>query len=129
MNFERKVKIGNYIRFDNGEIRKVVGVNCDDELLVDVYYKGTNYIMHIEETNIVKYGEELIDVLMPGDILKLRIQYLPEEKPYYTIFEIKDLNSKEYLDLLQQIDMCHKHIEQVLTNELFNINSYNNLEE
>ena len=57
------IKVGEYVKFKDGEIRQVIGRDEDNHLLVDINIYDGNWLTFNEEANIVKHSFNLIDLL------------------------------------------------------------------
>ena len=68
------IEVGEYIRFGynqyQGHIRKVIGRNIDNQIILDEDYDGDNYLnKYEEEHDIRKHSKNIIDVIEIGDIV------------------------------------------------------------
>ena len=59
----REYVVGKYIRFKDGEIRKVIGRDVDGHLVVDLSYKNGRWLTAFEENDIRLFGNEIIDIV------------------------------------------------------------------
>ena len=57
------IKVGEYIKFKDGEIRQVIGRDEDNHLLVDINIYGGNWLTFNEEADIVKHRFNIIDLI------------------------------------------------------------------
>ena len=63
----REYVVWKYIRFKDGEIRKVIGRDVDGHLVVDLSYKNGRWLTAFEENDIRLFGDEIIDIVEVGD--------------------------------------------------------------
>lgn len=62
-----EIKIGEYIRFKDGKIRKIINQDVDNHLIVDTYIYGGNWLTLNEQENILKHSFNIIDLVEVGD--------------------------------------------------------------
>lgn len=64
------IKTGEYIRTRKGYIRKVIGRDCDNHIVLDINFKGLSYLTEIEEKeDIVKHSKDIIYLIETGDFV------------------------------------------------------------
>lgn len=64
---EDKIEIGEYVRFKNGKIRKIIGIDKDNHYCVDINYNGAKYLTVFEVATIIKHSSNIIDLIEVGD--------------------------------------------------------------
>jgi len=106
---DKEIKIGEYIRFKDGKIRKIISQDVDNHLIVDIYIYGGNWLTLNEQKNILKHSSNIIDLIEVGDYVNGSrvVEIISEEKAVvvesqeriylYTINEedIKSIATKE----------------------------------
>ena len=108
-----EIKIGEYIRLDNGEIGKVIDIKENPKRVVYSEYGEIALC-----SSITKYSKELIDLVKPGDFVNGYIvtdKYLFAGKKPVLETEGNDTNCN---------CLCEKDIKTILTKEQFEANCY-----
>lgn len=103
------IKVGDYIRTRKGYIRKVIGRDCDNHIVLDIHLEGDNYITKIED--IIKHSKDIIDLIKEGDIIKV---YFPIKKITRKVYV--DEYFKDSLDALMKGNII---LKSILTKEQF----------
>lgn len=115
---EDKIEVGEYVRFNNGEIGKVIDIKENPSRIVYSEYGEIGLI-----SEIVKHSKQLIDLVEGGDLIIYRLRGLKHQcKGFISIY--KDARSrKENLGIdnysLEQIEII-----KILTHEQIEANCY-----
>lgn len=126
-----EIKVGEYVRFSNGKIRKIIGIDVDGHLLVDIYISGSNLLTFNEEADIVKHSKNIIDLIEIGDYVngykileiadsiyensKRILVYKNQKESYERWIYIQEFNGKIH---------TQDDITSILTKEKFESESY-----
>ncbi len=120
---DEKIKVGEYVRTDKGEIAKVTSVA--KEALKEIL--GANEYRNVEFCNtepyvygnIVKHSKQLIDLIENKDILKVKINK-------EIIFMGIDENTSDirYEELIKNIKNRDYELLEILTHQQFEANCY-----
>lgn len=118
------IEVGEYVRLESGihnGIRKIVGRDEDDHLLIDISFTGARWLTFTEEAEIEKHSKNIIDLIEVGD-------YVNGEK----VFSIeKDRFIKGQIDIFVNRDevnywgdrslslIIDKDIKSIVTKEQF----------
>ena len=61
--------IGEYARFNDGQIRRITGKDVDGYYTVDLSYHGGNWLTSFEVKEIKVHSKEFIDLVESGDYI------------------------------------------------------------
>ena len=115
---EDKIEVEEYVRFNNGEIGKVIDIKENPSRIVYSEYGEIGLI-----SDIVKHSRQLIDLIEVKDVIKYRIDNISttlETRGY--IEGIVDISDEE---MLQEIKSDKNyHILEILTKESYMANCY-----
>lgn len=115
---EDKIEVNEYVRFNNGEIGKVIDIKENPSRIVYSEYGEIGLI-----SDIVKHSKQLIDLIEVKDVIKYRIDNISttlETKGY--LEGIIDISDEE---MLQEIKSDKDyHILEILTKEQYLANCY-----
>ena len=124
---EDKIEIGEYVRIEGGYIRQVVGRDVDNHILLDIRFKGTNYLTQIEEKeDIVNHSKNIIKLIEVGDyvngMLVTTIINMDENGNYtpHTII----LCNRDKDCTLPPLKIYGKDIKSIVTHEQFESMKY-----
>ena len=67
-----EIKVGEYVRFKDGKIRKIINQDVDNHLIVDTIIYGGNWLTFNEKDNIVKHSSNIIDLIEKRRLCKRR---------------------------------------------------------
>ena len=109
-----KIEVNEYVRFNNGEIGKVIDIKENPSRIVYSEYGEIGLI-----SDIVKHSKQLIDLIEVGDIVKdeynkYEVAFVKDDKIY-----CNDYNLDDSLITLREQD-----IKAILTREQFEANCY-----
>lgn len=113
---EDKIEVNEYVRFNNGEIGKVIDIKENPSRIVYSEYGEIGLI-----SDIVKHSKQLIDLIECGDIVKIRTGL-------YSSFKYFVENEDDLLLLKEQVKQFW-NIDKILTHEQFETNCYEIKEE
>ena len=108
---EDKIEVNEYVRFNNGEIGKVIDIKENPSRIVYSEYGEIGLI-----SDIVKHSKQLIDLIECGDIVKIRTGL-------YSSFKYFVENEDDLLLLKEQVKQFW-NIDKILTHEQFEANCY-----
>lgn len=115
---EDRIEVNEYVRFNNGEIGKVIDIKEYPSRIVYSEYGEVGLI-----SDIANHSKQLIDLIEVGDIIKYRIDNISttlETKGY--IKGIVDIANEE---MLQRIKSDKNYnILEILTREQYMANCY-----
>ena len=111
---EDKIEVNEYVRFNNGEIGKVIDIKENPSRIVYSEYGEIGLI-----SDIVKHSKQLIDLIEVGDIVKdkynkYEVAFIKDDKIY-----CNDYNYDDSLVVLEE-----KDIKTILTKESYMANCY-----
>ena len=115
---EDKIELNEYVRFNNGEIGKVIDIKENPSRIVYSEYGEIGLI-----SDIVKHSKQLIDLIEVKDVIKYRINNISttlETKGY--IEGIVDISDEEMLQRIKSDK--NYHILAILTKEQMEANQY-----
>lgn len=118
-----EIKVGEYVRFLNGKIRKIIGIDVDGHLLVDIYISGSNWLTFNEEADIVKHSKNIIDLVQAGDIIRYKLKNLKHEN-LIEVKEYKKMKTGEKYLGVEGFNLEQIQILEILTKEQFARESY-----
>lgn len=112
------IEVNEYVRFNNGEIGKVIDIKENPSRIVYSKYGEIGLI-----SDIVKHSKQLIDLIEVKDVIRYRIDNISttlETKGY--LEGIIDISDEE---MLQEIKSDKDyHILEILTKEIYMANCY-----
>ena len=120
---DEKIKVGEYVRTDKGEIAKVTSVAKEalKEILGANEYRNVGFCNTEPYVygNIVKHSKQLIDLIENKDILKVKINK-------EIIFMGIDENTSDirYEELIKNIKNRDYELLEILTHQQFEANCY-----
>lgn len=111
---EDKIEVNEYVRFNNGEIGKVIDIKENPSRIVYSEYGEIGLI-----SDIVKHSKQLIDLIEVGDIVKdkytkYEVAFVKDDKIY-----CNDYNLDDSLITLREQD-----IKAILAKEQMEANCY-----
>lgn len=111
---EDKIEVNEYVRFNNGEIGKVIDIKENPSRIVYSEYGEIGLI-----SEIVKHSKQLIDLIKKGDIVEdkdntYEVAFIAGNKIY-----CNDYNLDDSLVILREQD-----IKAILAREQFEANCY-----
>lgn len=115
---EDKIEVEEYVRFNNGEIGKVIDIKENPSRIVYSEYGEIGLI-----SDIAKHSKQLIDLIEVEDIIKYRINNISttlETKGY--LEGIIDISDEEMLQKIKSDK--NYHILEILTKESYMANCY-----
>ena len=115
---EDKIEVNEYVRFNNGEIGKVIDIKENPSRIVYSEYGEIGLI-----SDIVKHSKQLIDLIEVKDVIKYRINNISttlETKGY--VEGIVDISDEEMLQKIKSDK--NYHILEILTKERYMANCY-----
>lgn len=115
---EDKIEVEEYVRFNNGEIGKVIDIKENPSRIVYSEYGEIGLI-----SDIAKHSKQLIDLIEVEDIIKYRINNISttlETKGY--LEGIIDISDEEMLQRIKS-DKNYEILE-ILTKEQYMANCY-----
>ena len=115
---EDKIEVEEYVRFNNGEIGKVIDIKENPSRIVYSEYGEIGLI-----SDIVKHSKQLIDLIEVKDVIKYRINNISttlETKGY--VEGIVDISDEEMLQKIKSDK--NYHILEILTKEIYMANCY-----
>ena len=113
-----KIEVNEYVRFNNGEIGKVIDIKENPSRIVYSEYGEIGLI-----SDIVKHSKQLIDLIEVKDVIKYRINNISttlETKGY--VEGIVDISDEEMLQRIKN-DKNYEILE-ILTKESYIANCY-----
>ena len=111
---EDKIEVNEYVRFNNGEIGKVIDIKENPSRIVYSEYGEIGLI-----SDIVKHSKQLIDLIENKDVLKVRIDKT------IMVFEMdEDTSDIKYKELIENIENGEYELLEILTHEQFEANCY-----
>ena len=125
-----EIEVGEYVRTRDGEIGKLHKITIEPEvdigieIMPEVTAYWLNQHTYVEKKDIVKHSKNIIDLIEVGDILRIKVQFHHKIKPVYMLEEIKDKKTSTWKNILEQIDLCHYEIIEILTKEQMKANCY-----
>ena len=111
---EDKIEVNEYVRFNNGEIGKVIDIKENPSRIVYSEYGEIGLI-----SDIVKHSKHLTDLIENKDVLKVRTD---KEIMFLGIDE--DTTDIKYKELIEDIKNGEYELLEILTHEQFEQNSY-----
>ena len=111
---EDKIEVNEYVRFNNGEIGKVIDIKENPSRIVYSEYGEIGLI-----SDIVKHRKQLIDLIENKDILKVRI-----DKTIMVFGMDEDTSDIKYKELIENIENGEYELLEILTHEQFEANCY-----
>lgn len=117
-----KIKKREYVKFEDGNIRQIVGRDKDKYLLVDINIYGSNWLTFNEEANIIKHSKNILDLIEPGDIVNnhyVKAVYLDGAVKY-----IKLDNAYSPENHFTGVRTYEDDIKTILTKEQMEANQY-----
>ena len=109
---EDKIEVNEYVRFNNGEIGKVIDIKENPSRIVYSEYGEIGLI-----SDIAKHSKQLIDLIEIGDILEFREYFKKSEK-----IGISDMDMLS--DIKQAIRDKKIEVLSILTKEQYMANCY-----
>lgn len=106
-----EIKIGEYIRLDNGEIGKVIDIKENPKRVVCSQYGEIALC-----SNIVKHREELIDLVKPGDFVNGHLVVEISNNVYNQKLVVTEVDGK---DGAIRHHYLQKSIKTILTKEMY----------
>ena len=104
---EDKIEVHEYVRFNNGEIGKVIDIKENQSRIVYSEYGEIGLI-----SDIVKHSKQLIDLIEDKDIVEIELsEEFVEKKDKKKLIQIGDIYTKETL----QKDIDNGIITRILT--------------
>ena len=104
---EDKIEVNEYVRFNNGEIGKVIDIKENQSRIVYSEYGEIGLI-----SDIVKHSKQLIDLIEDKDIVEIELsEEFVEKKDKKKLIQIGDIYTKETL----QKDIDNGIITRILT--------------
>lgn len=103
------IKVGNYVRFKDGKIRKIVGKDVDGHLVIDLCIYGGRWLTFNEEEKIIACSPNIIDLIEVGDFVNGHI--------------VEDLDDLGYITL-DNDEIKYDDIKNIVTKEMFNSVKY-----
>lgn len=76
-----KISVGEYVRI-NGEIAKVIKRDADNHIVLDIKYRGDNWLTIFEEAIIKKHSKNIADLLEIGDYVNGEKVFFIEKDPF-----------------------------------------------
>lgn len=121
-----EIEVGDYVRTRNGDIGKVLDITNVTMQKRKKYLIKWNIskAYYITAIRMVKHSKNITDLIEEGDILRIKVQYHHKIEPRYILEEIKDKKTATWKNLLEQIDLCHYEIIEILTKEQYDANCY-----
>ena len=107
---ENEIKVGEYVRTDEGEINRITKILNDDSDVLTYYCFENN--MGTLEKSIVKHSPNLIDLIQCGD-------YVNE----MYVYGIDDYGKRKLIDTERDL-FDNKDIKTIVTKEQFESISY-----
>ena len=102
-----KIEVEEYVRFNNGEIGKVIDIKENPSRIVYSEYGEIGLI-----SDIVKHSKQLIDLIEDKDIVEIELsEEFVEKKDKKKLIQIGDIYTKETL----QKDIDNGIITRILT--------------
>ena len=111
---EDKIEVNEYVRFNNGEIGKVIDIKENPSRIVYSEYGEIGLI-----SDIVKHSKQLIDLIENKDVLKVRI-----DKTIMVFGMDEDTSDIKYKELIENIENGEYELLEILTHQQFEINCY-----
>ena len=111
---EDKIEVNEYVRFNNGEIGKVIDIKENPSRIVYSEYGEIGLI-----SDIVKHRKQLIDLIENKDVLKVRI-----DKTIMVFGMDEDTSDIKYKELIENIENGEYELLEILTHEQFEANCY-----
>ena len=111
---EDKIEVNEYVRFNNGEIGKVIDIKENPSRIVYSEYGEIGLI-----SDIVKHSKQLIDLIEVGDIVKDEYNKYEVAFVKYDKIYCNDYNYDDSLVVLEE-----KDIKTILTKESYIANCY-----
>lgn len=111
---EDKIEVNEYVRFNNGEIGKVIDIKENPSRIVYSEYGEIGLI-----SDIVKHRKQLIDLIENKDVLKVRI-----DKTIMVFGMDEDTSYIKYKELIKNIKNGEYELLEILTHEQFEANCY-----
>lgn len=109
---EDKIEVNEYVRFNNGEIGKVIDIKENPSRIVYSEYGEIGLI-----SDIVKHSKQLIDLIEDKDIVEIELsEEFVERKDKKKLIQIGDIYTKETLQ---------KDIDNGIITRIITILSYN----
>ena len=109
---EDKIEVNEYVRFNNGEIGKVIDIKENPSRIVYSEYGEIGLI-----SDIVKHRKQLIDLIEDKDIVEIELsEEFVERKDKKKLIQIGDIYTKETLQ---------KDIDDGIVTRILTILSYN----
>ena len=120
-----EIKVGECIRFKNGEIRQITGKDIDGHLLVDIYIHGSKWLTFNEEADIVKHSSNIIDLIEVEDIIEYVEQTEGKEGTVLgKIYAQRIVDARELDEVKKDIKNNGIKLLSVLTHQQFEANAY-----
>ena len=111
---EDKIEVNEYVRFNNGEIGKVIDIKENPSRIVYSEYGEIGLI-----SDIVKHSKQLIDLIENKDVLKVRI-----DKTIMVFGMDEDTSDIKYKELIENIENGEYELLEILTHEQFEANCF-----
>ena len=111
---EDKIEVNEYVRFNNGEIGKVIDIKENPSRIVYSEYGEIGLI-----SDIAKHSKQLIDLIENKDVLKVRI-----DKTIMVFGMDEDTSDIKYKELIENIENGEYELLEILTHEQFEANCY-----
>ena len=111
---EEEIEVNEYVRFNNGEIGKVIDIKENPSRIVYSEYGEIGLI-----SDIVKHSKHLTDLIENKDVLKVRI-----DKTIMVFGMDEDTSDIKYKELIENIENGEYELLEILTHEQFEANCY-----
>ena len=126
----KEIEVGNYIRLTRNQgINKIIDIDEDGFLILENYIadewgEECEQISPQDIKNeIIKYSEDIFDLIEVNDIIQYRVNSLSETKVGRVKKYIDARSNKEYLGV-EGFDIEKIYIEKILTHEEFERDCY-----
>lgn len=119
-----EIEVGEWIRNKDGYIDKVKKIINPDEYMEEKYYccESTMASAYLEE--IKKHSTDILDLIEPGDVLEIE-----EDGDIFYIGIKKDTTTFSYSDIKESIKNKEVKLLRILTQEQFEENSFEVVQE
>ena len=114
---EDKIEVGEYVRFNNGEIGKVIDIKENPSRIVYSEYGEIGLI-----SDIVKHSKQLIDLIEVKDLVCFKNKLQNSLENEEMIIHIFDNDTLE--EVKQAIEKGEIELLEILTHEQFEANCY-----
>lgn len=107
------IKVGEYIRLDDGAIRKVIKRDEDNHIITDIYWEAQRWLTEFDEKKRIKsHSPNIIDLIEVGDYVngykadEIRNNYIvfcDDFRKEYKEYEIKDIVTHEQFNSIKYV--------------------------